>query len=63
MLSPKVTAQLADYISVVAKLYHDNPFHNFEHACNVTVAVSKFLNRMTTEKDAMLTLNDRCYGM
>mmetsp|Transcript_4553 Transcript_4553/g.9522 ORF Transcript_4553/g.9522 Transcript_4553/m.9522 type:complete len:625 (-) Transcript_4553:548-2422(-) len=63
MLSPKVTAQLADYISAVAKLYHDNPFHNFEHACNVTVAVSKFLNRMTTEKDAMLTLNDRCYGM
>lgn len=33
MLSPRVTAQLADYITVVAQLYPDNPFHNFEHAC------------------------------
>jgi len=32
----------------VASTYHDNPFHNFEHACHVTMSVSKFLKRIVT---------------
>ncbi len=28
---------------IIASTYHDNPFHNFEHACHVTMAVNKFI--------------------
>jgi len=30
----------------IASTYRDNPFHNFEHACHVTLSVSKFLKRI-----------------
>lgn len=30
--SPNVMDQLLDYVTNIAKLYPDNPFHNFEHA-------------------------------
>jgi 3'5'-cyclic nucleotide phosphodiesterase len=47
-IDPIVKAQLKDYISVVASMYHDNPFHNFEHACHVTMSVNKLLTRIQT---------------
>ena len=31
-LSEEVLQQLHDYVSTIATLYRDNPFHNFEHA-------------------------------
>jgi len=39
--------ELFELITVIAKSYHKNPFHNFEHACHVTMSVSKFLKRIT----------------
>lgn len=33
--------QLREVVSRVANLYLDNPFHNFDHACHVTMAVGK----------------------
>lgn len=41
-----VTEQLRKYVSVIASMYHNNPFHNFQHACHVTMAVNKFLQRI-----------------
>jgi len=32
----------------IASAYRDNPFHNFDHACHVTMSVSKFLKRVVT---------------
>ena len=63
ILPEEVVSQLKQYVKAVADLYNDNPFHNFEHACNVTVSVSKFLSRMSEEKGATLSLNDRTYGI
>ena len=45
-LSDTVKDQLHDYIQVVASLYRDNPFHNFEHASHVTMSVVKLLSRI-----------------
>ena len=28
----KVITQLTDFLAKVARLYRDNPFHNFDHA-------------------------------
>ncbi|CAB9520220.1 Receptor-type guanylate cyclase gcy [Seminavis robusta] len=41
-----VVQQLRDYISLVASLYNDNPFHNFAHASYVVMAVTKYMNRI-----------------
>ena len=32
-----VESQLRDYITAIARLYRNNPFHNFEHASHVTM--------------------------
>jgi len=38
-LSPAVVTELREYITCVASLYRDNPFHNFEHASHVVMSV------------------------
>ena len=45
-ISPVVLTQLTHYVTTIASMYHDNPFHNFEHACHVTMATNKFLKRI-----------------
>jgi hypothetical protein len=45
--------QLEDYVSAVASMYRDNPFHNFEHASHVVMSVVKLcrvLSLLTLEK-------------
>jgi class 3 adenylate cyclase len=51
IISNEVIHQLRDYVSEIAMLYHGNPFHNFEHASHVTMAVHKLLNRIVTPED------------
>jgi hypothetical protein len=38
-LDTKVSEQLQKFVANIAKLYQDNPFHNFEHASHVTMSV------------------------
>ena len=42
--------QLHNYISWVALLYRDNPFHNMDHAAHVTMSVSKLLARIVAHE-------------
>jgi class 3 adenylate cyclase len=48
-LDPNVVSQLKSYVATVSSLYQPNPFHNFEHACHVTQAVTKMLSRVVTQ--------------
>ena len=50
-LSPAVMTQLRDYVTAMAQSYHENPFHNFEHASHVTMSASKLLNRIVIPED------------
>jgi class 3 adenylate cyclase len=43
-----VEQQLRAYITTVASMYRNNPFHNFEHACHVTMSIIKLLERVVT---------------
>jgi hypothetical protein len=43
-----VKDQLYNLVYAIASLYRDNPFHNFEHACHVTMSVNKLLMRIVT---------------
>jgi hypothetical protein len=47
-IDPAVLSQLREYVSIIASMYRNNPFHNFEHACHVTMSVAKHLKRIAT---------------
>jgi hypothetical protein len=47
-ISPVIVEQLRDVVTAIANTYHDNPFHNFDHACHVTMSVEKFITRIVT---------------
>ena len=55
-LGQNVVEQLRSFINAIALLYHPNDFHNFEHACHVTMSVTKLLSRIV--KPADLTFDD-----
>lgn len=39
---PEAVRQLHDYVSKLASMYHDNPFHSFEHARYIICFSSRF---------------------
>jgi len=51
-LDVTVLSQLRQYVAIIASTYHNNPFHNFEHACHVTMAASKFIKRIVETTSA-----------
>ena len=70
VLDQELTDQLRDFVGMVALSYHDNPFHNFEHASHVTMSVVKLLSRITTadafvdkETQDASSLHDFTYGI
>jgi len=72
VLNPKVVEQLRAFLSTVASLYQNNPFHNFEHASHVTMATVKLLSRVVnpkidgvlpSEMDKASMLHDYTYGI
>jgi class 3 adenylate cyclase len=69
-LSKVVVDQLRDLIEALASLYHDNPFHNFEHASHVTMSVGKLLYRIVapdvdtdSNKKYDSQIHDHTYGI
>jgi hypothetical protein len=61
-LGQEVSKQLHQYIEIIASMYRSNPFHNFEHACHVTMAVNKFLKRIATPDLEDLRVGDGYEG-
>eukprot|EP00980_Cylindrotheca_fusiformis_P014460 scaffold3860_cov116-Cylindrotheca_fusiformis.AAC.2 len=45
-LGDEAKSQLRKYLSQIAGMYRDNPFHNFQHASHVTASVKKLLARI-----------------
>lgn len=49
-----IAQELGEYVAGIAKMYRHNPFHNFEHACHVTMSVNKLIRRIVSpELDEM----------
>mgnify|MGYP005854584413 CR=1 FL=1 len=38
-LAPEILKQLHTFVTAIASMYRDNPFHNFEHASHVCMSV------------------------
>ena len=47
----------------VADLYHNNPFHNFEHASHVTMSVVKLMSRIVASSAVTSGEDDHTYGI
>jgi hypothetical protein len=70
-VSDKTVKMLHEYVSAIAALYHDNPFHCFEHASHVTMSVAKLLSRIVAPSDmdfsdgqqALSKLHDHTFGI
>jgi class 3 adenylate cyclase len=56
VLGPEVERELHDYVTTIAMMYRENPFHNFEHASHVTMSVVKLLSRIIAPSD--INVND-----
>jgi class 3 adenylate cyclase len=50
-IEPKAVSQLQSYVTGIATMYRDNPFHNFEHASHVTMSTTKLLSRVVETDD------------
>ena len=50
-LDDAVVNQLRAFITSIANLYRNNNFHSFEHACHVTMSVTKLLSRIIMPSD------------
>jgi len=57
-VSEIVNSQLRDFVSAIASMYHPNPFHNWEHACHVTMSVNKLLMRIVAPDVEMENLEE-----
>eukprot|EP00980_Cylindrotheca_fusiformis_P015107 scaffold4170_cov79-Cylindrotheca_fusiformis.AAC.1 len=45
-IGDEAKSQLRSYLSRIAGMYRENPFHNFQHASHVTASVKKLLTRI-----------------
>eukprot|EP00980_Cylindrotheca_fusiformis_P011512 scaffold2705_cov67-Cylindrotheca_fusiformis.AAC.1 len=59
-IGEKAKSQLRTYLSQIAGMYRDNPFHNFQHASHVTASVKKLLTRIVQvgEGNGLAASND-----
>jgi 3'5'-cyclic nucleotide phosphodiesterase len=70
-IDENVEKQLQSFISTIASTYRENHFHNFEHACHVTMSVNKLLYRIVTPnididddgRDVASHFHDYSYGI
>lgn len=46
-----VLTQLKEFVTAIAQMYNDNPFHNFSHASHVVIAVTKFMSRIKEARE------------
>ena len=53
-LSNDVKIQLESFVSDIAAMYKENPFHNFEHASHVAMSVIKLLSRIVAPPKKIL---------
>lgn len=51
VISENIVKQLNEFVSMIAQMYHNNSFHNFEHASHVTMSVVKLLSRIVAPSD------------
>jgi len=57
-IDSSVIEQIHDYVTNIAAMYRDNPFHNFEHASHVVMSVTKLLSCIVAPSDLLDSLEN-----
>jgi 3'5'-cyclic nucleotide phosphodiesterase len=60
-VSNVVKEQITEYVSCIAELYRNNPFHNFHHASHVVMSTQKLLNRIVRPSESHVSAT--AYGI
>jgi 3'5'-cyclic nucleotide phosphodiesterase/Adenylate and Guanylate cyclase catalytic domain len=60
--SHEAKQQLHEFVSRIAQMYRDVPFHNFEHASHVTMSAGKLMRRILSADGIDATKNKRRIG-
>lgn len=65
MLVQQIRPLLHDFVSTIASMYRDVPFHNFEHASHVTLSANKLINRLVMPEgfDSEEDIHNATYGI
>jgi len=67
VLPEAVVTQLEAFLWTIAKMFHDNSFHNYEHTCQVTMSANKFLKHIVTASigsdEEMKKAHESTYGL
>jgi 3'5'-cyclic nucleotide phosphodiesterase len=50
-LGSSVMDQIRNLVNAIASSYHGHPFHNFEHACHVTMAMTRLISSINPSTD------------
>lgn len=53
-IDDEVIGQLNDFVRIIASMYRQNAFHNFEHASHVAMSVNKLLSRIVAPTTPIL---------
>ena len=61
-VDPMIVQLLKEYVAGIATAYRNNPFHNFSHACHVTMSVHKLLKRIKNGNDGDEEDDDLAYN-
>ena len=61
-VDPNIVQLLKEYVAGIATAYRHNPFHNFSHACHVTMSVHKLLKRIKNGNDGDEEDDDLAYN-
>jgi hypothetical protein len=56
-ISPAIVSQIKDFVTTIAAMYRENPFHSFEHASHVSMSASKLFSRIVTEENTLDRMN------
>lgn len=47
-IHPNTASDLHNYVTILASMYRCNEFHSFDHACHVSMSVTKLLDRLVS---------------
>ena len=51
-VAPGITKQVKDFVTSIAALHQENPYHSFEHANHIMMSARKLFSRVVTEENA-----------
>lgn len=58
-----ISSQLRTFVRNVAGLYESHAFHNFEHACHVSMSLVKLVSRVVGPGEEPSSASNKCFGL